>query len=133
MSVTQRFEIPHSDDRPLQEKRFWGHYLVLDYINLSDQEAELTKRLHIDAGKGISYQKHVSREEIWTITDGEGLFVLNGEVSRVSRGDVLIIKPGNLHAIRAIKNLIIIEVQLGNPLIEADIERFDFNWEPYLS
>ena len=117
-------------ERPMQEKRFWGSYLVLDYINLSDKETELSKRLHIDAGKGISYQRHANRDEIWTIADGEGYFVLNGEVQKVSRGDVLIIKAGNLHAIRAIKPLIIIEVQLGSPLIEEDIERFDFDWEP---
>lgn len=115
-------------ERPMQEKRFWGSYLVLDYINLSDKETELTKRLHIDAGKGISYQRHAHRDEIWTIADGEGYFVLNGELQRVSRGDVLIIKTGNLHSIRAIKPLIIIEVQLGSPLIEEDIERFDFDW-----
>ena len=117
-------------DRPMQEKRFWGSYIVLDYINLSDKETELSKRLHIDEGKGISYQRHANRDEIWTIADGEGYFVLNGEVQKVSRGDVLIIKAGNLHAIRAVKPLIIIEVQLGSPLIEEDIERFDFDWEP---
>ena len=116
-------------ERPMQVKRFWGSYLVLDYINLSDKETELTKRLHIDAGKGISYQRHAHRDEIWTIADGEGYFVLNGERQRGSRGDVLIIKAGNLHAIRAIKPLIIIEVQLGNPLVEEDIERFDFDWD----
>ena len=116
-------------ERPMQEKRFWGSYLVLDYINLSDKETELTKRLHIDAGKGISYQRHAHRDEIWTIADVEGYSVLNGELQRGSRGDGLIIKAGNLHAIRAIKPLIIIEVQLGNPLVEEDIERFDFDWD----
>ena len=115
-------------ERPMHEKRFWGSYLVLDYINLSDKETELTKRLHIDAGKGISYQRHAHRDEIWTIADGEGYFVLNGILQKVSRGDVLIIKAGNLHAIQAIKPLIIIEVQLGAPLVEEDIERFDFDW-----
>ena len=131
MSVMDKIAQP-AMERPMKEKRFWGSYIVLDYINLSDRETELSKRLHIDAGKGISYQRHAHRDEIWTIADGEGYFVMNGEVERVGRGDVLVIKAGNLHAIRAIKPLIIIEVQLGFPLIEEDIERFELDWNSIL-
>ena len=47
----------------------------------------------------------------------------------VRRGDVVLIKAGQLHAVRATSDLKIIEVQSGTQLIEEDIERFEWNWE----
>ena len=65
---------------------------------------------------------------MWTIVDGEGIFVLDGVQKHVSRGDVLVIKKEHFHAIKALSDLTFIEVQTGNPLIEEDIERFDWDW-----
>ena len=61
--------------------------------------------------------------------EGEGLFVLDGEVRRVKAGDTVIIPVEHYHSIKAITELTFIEVQMGNPLIEEDIERFDWDWE----
>ena len=60
--------------------------------------------------------------------NGCGEFVFDGERRSVGRGDVLNIPVGHFHAIKAITDLAIIEVQTGNPLIEEDIERFDWTW-----
>lgn len=38
---------------------------------------------------------------------------------------------GHLHAIKAITDMTFIEVQIGNPLEEDDIERFEFEWLKY--
>ena len=54
--------------------------------------------------------------------------MLDGVQKRVSRGDVLVIKKEYFHAIKALSDLTFIEVQTGNPLIEEDIERFDWDW-----
>ena len=114
--------------RPMYEERRWGTYRVLDHAEYEDGTRSLTKTIHLNAGKNISYQLHHHRSEIWTCVEGEGIFVLNGECRNVKRGDVMNIPIEHYHAIKAITDLTFIEVQIGNPLIEEDIERFEFDW-----
>lgn len=114
--------------RPMSEERRWGNYRILDNSVCEDGTHSLVKTIHLSAGKHISYQVHHHRSEIWTCIDGEGLFVLNGNVKDVKRGDVMDIPSGHRHAIKALTDLTFIEVQIGNPLIEEDIERFEWNW-----
>lgn len=115
--------------RPMYEERRWGSYRVIDVSTYSDGTQSLTKSLTLKAGKGISYQLHNHRSEVWTIAEGKGEFVLDGERRPVSRGDVLSIPVGHKHALRATtEDLTFIEVQLGKPLIEEDIERFGWEW-----
>jgi mannose-1-phosphate guanylyltransferase len=89
----------------------------------------LVKHLFIKKGEHISYQKHNHRNEIWTIVDGIGEFVLNDEIKKVKSGDVLMIKQGDKHALRAVEDLHFIEVQIGSELSEDDIERYDHDWK----
>lgn len=114
--------------RPMYEERRWGTYRVLDNVEYEDGTRSLTKTIHLNAGKNISYQLHHHRSEVWTFVEGEGIFVLDGERKDVKRGDVMNIPVGHLHAIKATTDLTFIEVQIGNPLVEEDIERFDFEW-----
>ena len=114
--------------RPMYEERRWGTYCVLDNAKYEDGTRSLTKTIHLNAGKHISYQLHRHRSETWTCVDGEGIFVLDGERRLVKRGDVMNIPLGHHHAIKAITDLTFIEVQIGNPLVEEDIERFEFKW-----
>ena len=114
--------------RPMYEERRWGTYRVLDNAKYEDGTRSLTKSIHLNAGKHISYQLHRHRSETWTCVDGEGIFVLDGERRLVKRGDVMNIPLGHHHAIKAVTDLTFIEVQIGNPLVEEDIERFEFKW-----
>lgn len=114
--------------RPMYEERRWGTYCVLDNAKYEDGTRSLTKTIHLNASKHISYQLHRHRSETWTCVDGEGIFVLDGERRLVKRGDVMNIPLGHHHAIKAITDLTFIEVQIGNPLVEEDIERFDWKW-----
>ena len=114
--------------RPMYEERRWGTYCVLDNAKYEDGTRSLTKSIHLNAGKHISYQLHRHRSETWTCVDGEGIFVLDGERRLVKRGDVMNIPLGHHHAIKAMTDLTFIEVQIGNPLVEEDIERFEFKW-----
>lgn len=114
--------------RPMYEERRWGTYCVLDNAKYEDGTRSLTKSIHLNAGKHISYQLHRHRSETWTCVDGEGIFVLDGERRLVKRGDVMNIPLGHHHAIKAVTDLTFIEVQIGNPLVEEDIERFEFKW-----
>lgn len=115
--------------RPMFEERRWGEYRVVDTAEFPDGYKSLTKQLRIRAGKGISYQVHRHRDEVWTFIDGEGELVLDGVRSLVGRGDTVTIRKGVRHAVRAVSDLTFIEVQSGDLLVEEDIERFDCDWE----
>ena len=114
--------------RPMYEERRWGTYKVLSDVAYSDGCRALTKTIVLKAGKNISYQIHHHRDEVWTIVDGEGIFVLDGERRTIRRGDVCVIRREQYHAIKALTDLTFIEVQVGNPLVEEDIERFEYTW-----
>ena len=114
--------------RPMFEQRRWGTYRVLDDSRYADGSHSLTKSITLHPGKYISYQIHHHRTEVWTFVEGEGLFVLDGQVRRVKAGDTVIIPVEHYHSIKALTELTFIEVQMGNPLIEEDIERFDWDW-----
>ena len=115
--------------RPMFEERRWGTYRVLDDSRYADGSHSLTKSITLHPGKYISYQIHHHRTEVWTFVEGEGIFVLDGEARRVKAGDTVIIPVEHYHSIKALTELTFIEVQMGNPLIEEDIERFDWDWE----
>ena len=112
------------DNRPMYEERAWGDFKILDMYKNS-----LVKHLFIKKGEHISYQKHYHRDEVWTIVDGMGEFILNDEMKKVKSGDVLFIKQGDKHALKAIEDLHFIEVQIGSELSEDDIERYDYDWK----
>lgn len=115
--------------RPMYEERRWGTYRVLDDTYYADGNHSLTKRITLQPGKNISYQIHHHRSEVWTFVEGEGLFVLDGEVRKVKAGETVIIPVEHYHAIKALTELTFIEVQVGSPLVEEDIERFDWEWK----
>lgn len=129
--VSSSFITPYVEKmggRPMYENKRWGSYKVLDYITYSDGVKSLTKHLSIFAGGAISYQIHKFRDEIWTIVDGEGEAVLDGAHRKVVRGDVIYIRKGQLHTMRAVSDLHFIEVQIGVELQEDDIERYEYRW-----
>lgn len=116
-------------ERPMVEEKRWGSYRVLDFETLMDGNKVLTKSISIHAGKSLSYQTHAKRSEVWTITSGTGLFVLNDRMRKVTPGDVLEVPVGSKHAIKALTDLQFIEVQMGNELLEEDIVRICMTWE----
>lgn len=115
--------------RPMYEERRWGEYKVIDTVSFSDGHKTLTKQVRIKSGKDISYQVHRHRNEVWTFIDGDGMLALDGKVTKIGRGDTVCIRKGMRHAVKAITDLLFIEVQSGDPLMEEDVERFDWNWE----
>ena len=115
--------------RPMYEERRWGTYRVLDDTIYADGNHALTKSITLKAGKNISYQIHHHRAETWTFVQGEGIFVLDGVEQRVKAGDTVYIPVEHYHAIKALTELTFIEVQCGNPLVEEDIVRFEYNWK----
>lgn len=118
-----------AESRPMYESRQWGEYKVISKEENEGQAFSLEKILIVKPRRQLSYQKHSSRSEVWTITAGKGEVVLDGEVRSVEYGSVIFIEPGVKHAVRALdEDLHIVEVQLGANLVEEDIERFGFFW-----
>lgn len=116
------------ESRPMYEKRPWGEYRVLDNRAYSEGFNALTKELVLKRGRQLSYQRHACRSEVWTVVSGRGDVVLDGKVTPVAPGTVIDIQAHQMHAARALDDLHIIEVQLGFPLVEDDIERFGNFW-----
>lgn len=114
-------------ERPKYEEKRWGKYIVLEYSKEDDFQT-LTKKLWIDEGKRISYQYHKHRKEIWTIVRGKGELYFKGEKTEVAVGNTISIEREERHAIKAITNLEIIEIQIGDKLEEEDIVRLTYNW-----
>ena len=115
-------------NRPMFEERRWGTYQVIDHVTFPDKYETLTKRLSLNPGCSISYQRHTYRDETWTFIDGEGILVIDDVRKTVRRGDTVFIMKGRKHALYAVTPLTFIEVQAGSNLIEDDIERFPWDW-----
>lgn len=115
--------------RPMFEERRWGTYKVVDRYEAQDgHNRSLTKHLCIKAGKSISYQRHFHRDEVWTFVDGTGILAIDDETKKIQQGDVVYIRKGQKHAVKAITDLHFVEVQMGDRVIEEDIERFEDVW-----
>jgi len=104
----------------------WGHYETLHL-----EEGFQVKRIQVEPGRRLSYQKHARRSERWVIIRGEGLFVLEGKSFPVAAGSFVEIPAGALHRIQATGKspLVFVEVQLGDYLGEDDIVRVDDDYQ----
>ncbi len=104
-----------------REQRPWGWFETL-----ADGEGYRVKRLHIQAGRRISLQRHRQRCEDWLVVGGEGHIECDGVARPVQVGDHVVIPLGARHRAGASgQDLEIIEVQRGPSLREDDIERFE--------
>lgn len=120
-------------DRPRYEERRWGWYIVLDHTKYTEGNEVLTKKVGIKAGKNLSYQMHSKRSELWSIIKGEGIIILDGELTHTSPGDVFKIPIASKHAIKAITDMEIVEVQTGYELVEEDVIRIENNWDEIIN
>jgi len=115
--------------RPMYEETIYGWYRVMDCERNGLNQQVVTKRVHVWTGKHISYHVHSGRDEIWTITGGKAEIMVNGRKFQAGVGEVIHIKSGTRHAIRAIEAVDLIEVQIGLNVSEDDIIRYEFDWQ----
>lgn len=116
------------NQRPMYEERRWGTYKVLDHTKFENGSEVLTKKIRIKANRNLSYQLHDKRTEVWTVLNGKGAVILDDKIKDVSAGDIIEVPIGTKHAIRAITELEIIEVQSGVELVKEDTIRLELNW-----
>ena len=102
-------------------KRPWGEWHVLDV----DQGYKV-KRLEILPDQAISLQYHNHRSEHWTIVQGEGKVIVDGNIFVVKKGESFHVPRMAIHKITNThlnEMLIAIEVQMGDICSEEDIVR----------
>ncbi len=103
--------------------RPWGYYKVL-----SRNENSLVKELTIMKNSKISKQKHEHRNEYWFIKSGHGIVEIDGESIKTTPRQTVTVPAGAIHRVENISKyvkLVIIEIQTGTILTEADIIRFE--------
>ena len=111
------------------EERLWG-----SFYNLFEKDQVKVKELIVDSGKGMSFQKHFKRSEIWLVS--EGSCVVNYSKSspenknkiQLNKFDHYLVPVGEWHQITNPfeETCHIIEIQYGEECIEEDIERTEY-------
>jgi mannose-1-phosphate guanylyltransferase len=117
-----------TNDQPQYVEKRWGSYEILGMSRTYEGMQSVTKIVKVHQNKNISYHLHHGRKEMWTVISGTGELILNGKVSQIIAGDVLVIPIGTKHAVRAKTPLTFIEVQLGVRVTEKDITRITYSW-----
>jgi D-beta-D-heptose 7-phosphate kinase/D-beta-D-heptose 1-phosphate adenosyltransferase len=108
------------------ERRVWG-----EFSDLFHDDAVKVKELVIEPGKGISYQRHFKRSEIWFVSKGECEIKYspsnpeNYTVFTLKTDESFFVKANEWHQVvnRSNKPCHIIEIQYGEETNEDDIER----------
>lgn len=101
----------------------WGFYRVLVLTKYMQ-----SKILTLLPMQSISLQKHTRREEHWIVAYGNGNVILENSLISVYSGKYIFIPKGCKHRIHNTsknKNLIFIELQLGDYFGEDDIIRYE--------
>jgi mannose-6-phosphate isomerase len=105
-----------------RDTRPWGDYEVL-----SDADDHKVKRITVQPGKRLSYQRHAQRSEHWFVLQGSGAVTLDGGERPVSAGTAVDVPVGVAHRIANTgdESLVFIEVQHGESFDESDIVRLE--------
>lgn len=103
------------DQQIMFAEKSWGSFRVLDV-----EDESMTIKVTLLPGHEMNYHSHERRDEVWTIIAGTGEAVLDGIHREVKPGDVLTMKAGCRHTIRAKTELKVMEVQLGTEISVKD-------------
>ena len=111
------------------EERIWG-----SFYNLFEEDQIKVKELIVEPGKGMSFQKHFKRSEIWLVSKGSCIVNYskdkpeNKKNIQLNKFDHYLVPVGEWHQITNPfeKTCHLIEIQYGDECIEDDIERTEY-------
>ena len=111
------------------EERLWG-----SFYNLFEGDQVKVKELIVDPGKGMSFQKHFKRSEIWMVSKGSCIVNYskcdpdNKQNIKLNKFDHYLVPLGEWHQItNPFKETChLIEIQYGEECVEDDIERTEY-------
>ena len=104
------------------------------FFNLFESDDTKVKELIVDPGKGMSFQKHFKRSEIWLVSKGSCVVNYskddpdNRKNVKLNKFDHYFVPVGEWHQITNPfdEPCHLIEIQYGEACIEEDIERVDY-------
>ncbi len=105
-------------------EKSWGSFKVLDSSSTS-----LTIKVTLLPGHHMYYHSHERRDEVWTVTEGEGIAIVDGERFDISDGDVIRLPIGCRHTVIAKTRLELIEVQNGLDISVGDKIKYEYDFE----
>lgn len=100
-------------------EKSWGTYTVMDI-----QSDSMTIKVSMRAGKYMSYHSHDNRKEVWTVVSGSGKAIIDGKEQKIEVGDVIMITAGCKHTAKAITDLDMVEVQIGEDISVQDKKKY---------
>jgi cytidyltransferase-like protein len=111
------------------EERLWG-----SFYNLFEEDQVKVKELIVGPGKGMSFQKHFKRSEIWLVSKGSCIVNYSKdnpddkESIRLNKFDHYLVPVGEWHQITNPykETCHLIEIQYGEECVEDDIERTEY-------
>ena len=112
----------HLLDEHIKVNRPWGSYSTIDF----DANFKV-KRIIVKPNSRLSYQSHNFRSEHWVVVKGLATILCDGNLFDLHENESTFIKKNSKHQLinNQNHNLEIIEVQIGEKVIEEDITRFD--------
>ncbi|WP_173915241.1 sugar phosphate nucleotidyltransferase [Halobacillus sp. Marseille-Q1614] len=110
--------VSHFRDGPMYEEYSWGWSRVLEYSKKEGGTETLTEKVHVTAGRNLNDQSS-RNQEVWTVTQGEGVLVLNDEFSEIDMGTPLTIPAGKHYSLKAASDMEFIVIQSGKDLWEG--------------
>lgn len=111
------------------EERLWG-----SFYNLFEEKQVKVKELIVEPGKGMSFQKHFKRSEIWMVSKGSCIVNYSHDDPDIKKNiqlnqfDHYLVPVGDWHQITNPFDEVchLIEIQYGEECIEDDIERTEY-------
>lgn len=110
------------------EERRWGTLETL-HESVNAGVSVLTRRIKIYEGMNSSYHFHQERDEIWTVLNGTGELILEGNKMLLTPGKAICIRKNQRHAIKALSDFEYIEMHVGTKVGNEDINRITFEWD----
>ncbi len=101
-------------------EKSWGNYSIVDV-----SEHSTIMKIHVNAGKHMSYHAHERRDEVWIVVSGNGETIVDGLTQKVEPGDILAIAADTRHTIIAETDLELIETQIGDHIDVKDKKKFE--------
>lgn len=108
------------DQQIMFAEKSWGSFQVIDI-----EEGSMTIKVTLNPGHKMNYHSHVMRDEVWTVIDGKGRTIVDGQTRQVGPGDVIRMPAGAAHTILADTKLHVIEVQIGAEISVHDKKKLE--------
>ncbi|MCR4792187.1 MAG: cupin domain-containing protein [Lachnospiraceae bacterium] len=105
-------------------EKSWGSFKVLD-----SSPTSLTIKVTLLPGHHMYYHSHERRDEVWTVTEGEGVAIVDGVKREISDGDIIKLPAGSRHTVYARTRLEIIEVQNGDDISVSDKIKYEYDFD----